>query len=85
MKKKIIKLNEKDIERLVEKIIKEENDLDTTTIPNEINEVDYSNNYLPGNPHPLNLPTREELLNMVVKNTKDIEDLKSFINFKLSK
>jgi len=27
MKKKIIKLNEKDIERLVEKIIKEENDM----------------------------------------------------------
>ena len=53
---------------------KEDPNTDTTTMPDEITEADYSDNYRRS--QTLNTPTLEELHQMVLKNTKDIEDIK---------
>ena len=63
------------IDDVISFLEKEDPNTDTTTMPDEITEAPYTFPR-PRRNQTLNTPTLEELHQMVLKNTKDIEDIK---------
>lgn len=64
------------IDDVISFLEKEDPNTDTTTMPDEITEAPYTFPR-PRRKQTLNTPTLEELHQMVLKNTKDIEDIKT--------